>query len=77
MGFPGGTSGKEPIWQCRRYKRRGYDPWVRKIPWGSKCQLTLVFLLGEFHVQRSLVGYSLWGLKELYTTKGLTLGAQR
>ena len=32
MDFPGGASGKEPTWQCRRHKRRGFDPWVRKIP---------------------------------------------
>ena len=30
--FPGGTSGKEPACQCRRRKRRGFDPWVGKIP---------------------------------------------
>ena len=34
-GFPGGTSGKEPTWQCRRCKRRGFDPRVRKIPGGG------------------------------------------
>ena len=27
-GFPGGTSGKEPICQCRRLKRHRFDPWV-------------------------------------------------
>ena len=26
LGFPGGTSGKEPTCQCRRRKRRGFDP---------------------------------------------------
>ena len=31
-GFPGGASGKEPTGQCRRGKRCGFDPWVRKIP---------------------------------------------
>ena len=31
-GFPGGTSSKEPSCQCGRQKRRGFDPWVRKIP---------------------------------------------
>ena len=31
-GFPGSASGKEPAWQCRRCKRRGFDPWVGKIP---------------------------------------------
>ena len=31
MGFPGGASGKEPTYQCRRHKRPGSDPWVGKI----------------------------------------------
>ena len=26
MGFPGGTSGKEPAFKCRRHKRHGFDP---------------------------------------------------
>ena len=30
--FPGGASGKEPIGQCRRCKRCGFDPRVGKIP---------------------------------------------
>ena len=34
LGFPGGTSGKEPACPCRRHKRCGFDSWVRKIPWG-------------------------------------------
>ena len=34
--------------------------------------LTLVFLPGESHGQRSLMGYSLWGHKESDTTEGLT-----
>ena len=37
---------------------------VGKIPWSRKWQLTTVFLLGKFHGQRSLVGYSPWGRKE-------------
>ena len=28
MGFPGGTSGKEPACQCRKCKRPGFDSWV-------------------------------------------------
>ena len=32
-GFSGGASGKEPICQCRRLKRLGFNPWVGKIPW--------------------------------------------
>ena len=33
LGFPGGASGKEPAYQCRRPKRHGFYPRVRKIPW--------------------------------------------
>ena len=32
MRFPGGASGKEPTCQCKRHKRRGFDPWVGKSP---------------------------------------------
>ena len=38
---------------------------VRKIPWRREWQPTPVFLPGEFHGQRSLVGYSPWGCKAL------------
>ena len=58
MGFPGGASGKEPACQCRRNKRRGFHLWVRKIPWRRAQQPTPVFLPGESHAQRSLVGYN-------------------
>ena len=44
-------------------------PWVTKIPWRRKWQPTAVFLPGEFHGQRSLVGYSPWGHKELDTER--------
>ena len=57
LGFIIDASGKEPACQCRR-QRYGFDPWVRKIPWRRKWQPTPVFLLGEFHGQRNLVGYS-------------------
>ena len=49
MDFPGGASGKEHSCKCRRPR---FDPWVWKI------------LPGEFHGQRSLVGYSPKGRKE-------------
>ena len=35
-GFPGGASDKESTCQCMRHKRCGFDPCVRKIPWGRK-----------------------------------------
>ena len=47
-GFPGGTSSKEPTCQCRRRRKWGFDPWVRKIPCRKKWQPTPVSLPGEF-----------------------------
>ena len=41
-------------------------------PSERKWQPTPRFLPGEFHGQRILVGYSLWGHKELHTTGWLT-----
>ena len=38
--------------------------WVRKIPWRRAWQSTPVFLPGESHRQRSLVGFSPQGPKE-------------
>ena len=46
-GFPGSTSSKEPACQCRRHKRHGFDPRVRKIPWRRAWQPTPVFLPRE------------------------------
>ena len=48
-------------------------PAVQEIPWRRKWQPTAVFLPGEFHGQRSLVGYSPWGRKESDTTERLHL----
>ena len=48
------NSGKEPNSQCRRLKRQGFDPWVRKIPWRRAWQPTPRFLPVESHEQRSL-----------------------
>ena len=47
----------------------GFDPWVRKIPWRRAWQPTAVFLPGECHGQRSLMGCSPWGHTELDTAE--------
>ena len=49
-----------------------FNPWVRKIPWRRKWQPTPVPLPGESQGQRSLVGCSPWGRKELGMTEQLT-----
>ena len=53
-------SGKEFACQYRRCKRHGFYPWCGKITQRRKWQPTLLFLLGEFHGQRSLVDYGSW-----------------
>ena len=46
----------------------GFNQWVGKIPNWRKWQLTPVFSPREFHGQKSLVGYSLLGLKRVRQT---------
>ena len=43
-GFPGGLEGKASACNAKT-QEAGFDPWVKKIPWRRKWQLTLVFLL--------------------------------
>ena len=68
--LPGGSDGKESTCNAGDLS---FDPGVRKIPWRRKRQPTPVFLPRKSHGQRSLVGYSPWGCKELDTTERLTL----
>ena len=62
MGSSGGTSGKEPARQCRRSLGEE-DP----LEEAWKC--IPVFLPGESHGWKNLVGYSPWGRKESDTTE--------
>ena len=57
MGFPYiiWLSGKEPTCHCRGPR---FDPWVKKIPWRREWLPVPGFLVGKFHGQRNLVGYS-------------------
>jgi len=53
------------VGRCKRFR---FNPWVRKILWRGAWQTTPFFLPGKSHGQRSLVGYSPQGHKELDTT---------
>ena len=64
-------SGEVPACQLRRHKWRGFNPWVGKLPWHRKWQLTPVFLPGKFHGQKSLLV-----AKELDTTEHTWLAQQ-
>ena len=53
LGLPSWYIYKESAYQCRRHRRCGFDPWVRKIPWSRKWQLSPVLLPGKSRGQRS------------------------
>ena len=53
--------------QIERHKSLGFDPGVGKILWRRARQPTPVFLPGESHGQRNLVGCSPQGHTELDT----------
>ena len=65
---------KEFICKCRRCRRHGFDPWVKKIPWRRVWQPTPESLPGESRGQRSLAGHrvakSRTCLKRLSTHSG-------
>ena len=72
-GAAAGRSYPTPL--SLQYRRPEFDPWVRKIPWRREWLPTPVFLPGESHGQRSLVGYSPWCHKESDMTEQLTFNS--
>ena len=74
--------------QCRRRRRCGFDPWVRKIPWRRKRQPTPVFLLGNpmdrcawrvpvHGVAKSQTWLSNWAHMQSHRREGLGIGGGR
>ena len=61
LGFPGSSEGKDSAYNAGAL---GWEDSCR-----MKWQPTPVFLPGESHGQRSLVGYRPWGHKESDTTE--------
>ena len=45
------------------------ETWVQSLGQEDPLEKGMVFWAGEFHGQRSLVGYSPWGHKESDTTE--------
>ena len=62
---------QEFTWKC---KRCSFDPWVGRSPGGGNDNPLQYSWPGEFHGQRSLVGYSPWARKELNTTEHVRAG---
>ena len=60
-------------WGPRRgFKEEPEFPPPVTEPWRGQWHPTAVFLSGKYHGQRSLVGYSPWGLEESDTTDDFT-----
>ena len=66
----GGSDGKESA--CNA-KDLGLIPVLGRSPGGRERLPTPVFLPGESHGQRSLVGYSPWGHTDSDTTEQLSI----
>ena len=77
MGYPFQYSWASLVAQLVKNLPAMHETWVQSLgqedPLEKKMEPTLVFFLGEFHGQRSLVGCSLWGHKESDMTEQLTL----
>ena len=58
--------------RCRRHNRHAFNLRVGHIPWSRILQATPIFLPGEFHGQKSLVGCSPWGRNKSDTTEQLS-----
>ena len=63
LGLPRRLRGNESTCKAGAAADR-FDPWVGKVPKRREWLPTPVFLPGEFHGQKSLVGYSPWVCKE-------------
>ena len=66
LGCSGGSDGKE--FACN-VGGLCLIPGLGRFPWRRERLPTPVFLPGKFRGQRSLAGYSPWGLKESNTTE--------
>ena len=68
FGFPSHLGPASLVAQLVENLPAMWETWVQslgwKIPWRREQRLTLVFLLGEFHGQRNLAGYSPWRSKK-------------
>ena len=78
LGFSGHVRLREASFMAQRVENvpevqeTRVQPLSGAGPWRKEWLPTLVFLSGEFHGQRSLVGYRSWGCKELDMTEEIT-----
>ena len=71
LGFPGGSDSREPTCNVGDL---GSIPGLGRSPGGGFGNPLQYSCLGNPHGQRSLVGYSTWGHKELDMIERLSTG---
>ena len=69
VGFPGGANGKEPICQCRWYRRHGFDPQIQEDPLEEGMATHSNILAWRIPWTKKPRGYSPWGHKGSETTE--------
>ena len=67
--FPGGTSGKESICKCGRWKTCWFDPWVGKIPWRKEMVTHSSILAWRIPWTEEPGGLQSIGLQRVNTTE--------
>ena len=77
IGYPLHYSWASLVAQLAKNLPAMWETWVQYLGWEDPLEKgrlpTLVFLPGESHGQRSLVGFRPWGHKQLHMTKCLSL----
>ena len=71
LGFLGGSVVQNPPAYAEDLLQEEFNPWIEQIPWRRIQQPAPIFWSWKSHGQRSLVGYSSWGCKELDTTEAI------
>ena len=74
LDFPDGSAGVESTCSVGDTGDPGWITGSGRSPGGRKWQPPPVFLPEKYHGQRSLVGYSPWGHRELDMTEQLSAG---
>ena len=72
-GLPKWRSAKKSTCQFRGFRRHRFGPRLGRYPGGANGNLLQYCCLENFHGQRSLVGYSSGGHKELDTSEQLNV----
>ena len=82
IGYPLQYSWASLVAQLVKNPPAMWETWIQSLGWEDPLEKemathSLVFLPGEFHGQRSLVGYSPWVCKELDRMEQLTFHSKR